>query len=580
MSVQQAGEPEFTIKGDPGAVEARVATMRERATRYDTIADSVSRITAEGWKGKASDRFRERFELEPERWRVAGRGFRRAAYGLAGYAEALGQAQRTAAWCRSEYARGEKVTTEARAAYDEDVRAGQRQKAEWEAVNGPGTFTLTIVPFADPGEPIRAGAVTRFQEECQALQRSAEDAAAAVRLGCEGAPASRNWLETGLAYIGGFFLGAGEALYDLVKLGLSLTWGPVIEIGRVLTGDLTLEELAAKQQLKLETAQAMWNALITDPVGFGKEMGKAVLDWETWADDPARALGRLAPDIVVALATAGTGTAASRGGSLLARLGGGADELATGLSRADDVAGSLAAAGRLDDAAGVSRLAGLSDEVRDLDRFLSGGPATGPRGPVDWDAVPRPPQDLGIDALTDPRALKWVAEAHDSAPTLSRRAAFGGFDYSTNAGYDVINSAMRGASAPAPEASWRISNVDQVFSDLPSVPGTTMRGTNVPDQVFESLLKGERFSDPAFMSTSTQRHVAEGFISPSKPNPVFLEVQGTSGVDIARLSAKASESEVLFRGSTLFDVVGEPRFVRLPGVPDEVLHVVLREAGR
>ncbi|MDO4716546.1 MAG: ADP-ribosyltransferase domain-containing protein [Propionibacteriaceae bacterium] len=574
MSVQQVGAPEFTIKGDPGAVEGRIATMRQRATQYDTIADSVSRITAEGWKGKASDRFRERFELEPERWRVAGCGFRRAADGLADYASALAQAQRIADWCRSEYARGEKVTTEARAAYDEDVRAGQRQKAEWEAVNGPGTFTLTIVPFVDPGEPIRAGAVTRFQEECQALQRSAEDAAAAVRLGCEGAPASRNWFETGLAYIGGFFLGAGEALYDLAKLGLSLTWGPMIEIGRVLTGDLTIEELAAKQQLKLETAQAMWNALVTDPVAFGKEMGKALLDWETWADDPARALGRLAPDIIIGLATAGTGTAASRGGSMLARLGGSADEMAAGLARADDVADSLTAANRLNDA---NRLAGLSDEVRRLDRFLADGPSTGPKSPVDWDAVPRPPQDLGMDALTDPRVLRWVEETHDAAPTLSRRGAFGGVDYSTNAGYDVINGALRGTDAPTPEAAWRISNVNQVFSDLPSTPGTTMRGTNVPDDVFKALEKGERFSDPAFMSTSTQRHVAEGFISPYKPNPVFLEVQGTSGVDIARLSAKASESEVLFKGSTLFDVIGDPRFIKLPGIPDEVLHVVLRE---
>lgn len=573
------GAPEFTIKGDPGAVEGRVATMRQRATQYDTIADSVSRITAEGWKGKAADRFRERFELEPERWRVAGRGFRRAADGLASYASALAQAQRTADWCRSEYARGEKATTEAKAAYDEDVRAGQRQKAEWEAVNGPGTFTLTIVPFVDPGEPIRAGAVTRFQEECQALQRSAEDAAAAVRLGCEGAPASRNWLETGLAFIGGVFVGAGEAVYDLVKLGYSLTLGPFVEIGRVLTGDLTTEEFAAKQQLKLETAQAMWNALVTDPVAFGKEVGKALIDWETWADDPARALGRLAPDIIIGLATAGTGTAASRGGSMLARLGGSADELAAGLARADDVADSLTAARRLDEAGDVSRLAGLSDEVRKLDRFLADGPSTGPKSPVNWDAVPRPPQDLGIDALTDSRVLKWVEETHDAAPTLSRRGAFGGFDYSTNAGYDVINGALRGADAPTPEAAWRISNVNQVFSDLPSTPGTTMRGTNVPDDVFKALEKGERFSDRAFMSTSTQREVAEGFISPNKPNPVLLEVQGTSGVDIARLSAKASESEVLFRGSTLFDVVGEPKLIEVDGIAGKVLHVVLKEVS-
>jgi hypothetical protein len=31
------------------------------------------------------------------------------------------------------------------------------------------------------------------------------------------------------------------------------------------------------------------------------------LDWDTWADDPARAIGHLVPDAVAAVATAGTG---------------------------------------------------------------------------------------------------------------------------------------------------------------------------------------------------------------------------------------------------------------------------------
>ena len=55
----------------------------------------------------------------------------------------------------------------------------------------------------------------------------------------------------------------------------------------------------------------MWNALKADPLGFGKEVGKAVLDWDTWADDPARALGHLVPDAIVAVATGGAPTSAA-----------------------------------------------------------------------------------------------------------------------------------------------------------------------------------------------------------------------------------------------------------------------------
>ena len=43
------------------------------------------------------------------------------------------------------------------------------------------------------------------------------------------------------------------------------------------------------------------------------EMAKAAVDWDTWADDPARAIGHLLPTIVVTVATAGSGKAALTG---------------------------------------------------------------------------------------------------------------------------------------------------------------------------------------------------------------------------------------------------------------------------
>ena len=60
-------------------------------------------------------------------------------------------------------------------------------------------------------------------------------------------------------------------------------------------------------------AKGIYTGLTTDPIGFGKELGKSLLDWDTWADDPARAIGHLVPDAIVAVATAGTGALATRG---------------------------------------------------------------------------------------------------------------------------------------------------------------------------------------------------------------------------------------------------------------------------
>jgi hypothetical protein len=50
-----------------------------------------------------------------------------------------------------------------------------------------------------------------------------------------------------------------------------------------------------------------------NPGLFAKEMGKAVVDWETLDESPARWLGKMVPDLLLSLATIGTGKAASTG---------------------------------------------------------------------------------------------------------------------------------------------------------------------------------------------------------------------------------------------------------------------------
>ena len=108
-------------------------------------------------------------------------------------------------------------------------------------------------------------------------------------------------------------------------------------------------------------ATGIYTGLTTDPLGFGKELGKSLLDWDTWADDPARALGHLVPDAVVAVATAGTGALATRGAK------GGIDALdaLADLNRIDNLA-DLGKIDKLDDLGDLRRLDNLPDNLRDL----------------------------------------------------------------------------------------------------------------------------------------------------------------------------------------------------------------------
>ena len=348
--------PDFVVRGNPGGVLARAATMRGKAESFSSTGDGLARITTDGWSSRAADRFRDKFDTEPERWRTAGDGFRRAAASLEAYAEALTSAQQRARWAEAEYARGEQVTRDAQAAYDADV-ARARQEASVKEAAGM-IVTLTIVPFSDPGEAVRQGALAELASARADLESAAHTCANGVRAGCAGAPEERAWYESVGAAVGGFLQGAGEALLDLGKMAMWLG-NPAMMLTQDLIGDarsgMTAEEIAAKWQLKGEDAQGMLDALQDDPVAFGKELGKAMLDWDTWADDPARALGHLVPDAIAAVLTAGTGAAATRG-----------------VRAGDDMVDGLQAVGRMDDLAEVRRLEDLGDTGGGLGRSDEG----------------------------------------------------------------------------------------------------------------------------------------------------------------------------------------------------------------
>ena len=341
--------PDFTIRGNPSGVRSRAATTRAKADSFMTTGDALAKVTTDGWNSRAADRFRDRFDTEPERWREAGDGFVTAASALEAYAGALETAQKRAQWAEGEYARGEQVTDQARSAYDSDV-ARAKDKVQTAAAAGQH-MTLTILPFHDPGASIRQGALDEYASARRDLEAAAHTCADGVRAGCAAAPAKRKWYEKVGAAVGGFLEGAGEALMDLGKLAAFLT-NPAVFVFNDMMADamsgMTSEEIAAKYELKLEDAQGLLDALQEDPLEFGKNIGKAMLDWDTWADDPARALGHLLPDAVIAVLTAGSGTVATRGAK------GGVDALdaLAGMSKVDD----LAELRHLDDLGGLSKL--------------------------------------------------------------------------------------------------------------------------------------------------------------------------------------------------------------------------------
>lgn len=538
MGIEHTGAPTFSISGSPSAIREKATTMRSRSSQYQVLSDSLSSLSTDGWTGRAADRFHEKFSVEPGRWQQAATGFTNAADALDLYATSLENAQTTASDCKTNYDEANRITKEAREEYDADVERGRQEKREWEQVNGPGTYNLTIEPFSDPGESMRNQAVSDFDSAVSTLETEAETCASTIRASCEGAPEKRNWLETGVAAVGEVLYGAFEACLDVGKLlldlnGISLLFDDLIPF---LTGELTAEELAMKFQLRGESVVAFGKALRDHPLEVGKEIAKGVLDWDTWADNPARAVGHLVPDIVVAVATAGGGTAATKSSSLLARLG----------AHADDVGDVAGAARRVD------RAADAAETSRKLDK-------------LDFTDVGKPPKDFSPKpGLTkegwEHSVDEWTGKVSEANPGLDQDSVRGLHRYTVNEGYTNMNGALRSGGG-SPETHKLIEDATRALDRLPTPePGDLYRGTALPKGVVDKMLDEGVFSDPAFLSTSRDSSVAAQFAETSAKNspdniPVEFRIKNGTAPDIQSFSAYANEAEHLYKPGAKFDVV-------------------------
>lgn len=208
---------------------------------------------------------------------------------------------------------------------------------------------------------MRSGAIRQLTEARNTLKEAAHECARGVRAGCAGAPEKRNWFESGAAFGGGILQGAGEAIWDLGEMAWNLS--PQGMLISDLMSNMTPEELAAKHRMQGETALAMLNTIKDDPVGFGKNLGKSLLDWDTWADDPAKAIGHLLPDLVAAIATGGAGAAVTRGGSALGALGRHLDDFLGGMNDARRATDGLGDLSHLDLPGDQSRLYSMMDDI-------------------------------------------------------------------------------------------------------------------------------------------------------------------------------------------------------------------------
>lgn len=338
----------------PGSVASVTQDSDALATTAEKLAAAeggLAHLDVSGWEGEASDRARERLSALRTRISDASSSLVRASVALSMYADVLDWAQRQAQVAIAEWDRGSVCTA-----------------ADSEASLLPG-------PSA-----VQQAAQRRLTDARGSLRIAGQQAADALAAATASAPRP-----------GGFWNGAGEqwshfwhGAWEPVQGMAVLAWEQN-QIRAVIDPQGWLDD-------RIALIAGLW-ASLQDPQQFAKDL----LDWDTWANDPARAAGHLVPDALLGLLTAGTGTAASRGASTASRVAGEVAE------ESAEAASSAAAREVAEEAGTRSTSKGPGDFTeQELARET---PGTGP-------VVFRANANMSPEEIT--QAIEWVRGANEA----------------------------------------------------------------------------------------------------------------------------------------------------------------------
>ena len=496
MGVVAHGAPVFKIGGDPGGISTRAAVMMARADEFGNIHSGLSSLSADGWEGRAADHFRSKFKVQIKGWVDAQEAFSSASEAYSSYASTLASAQSQCDGIRSRWKQGRDAVQQA-----QNNQADARSQAA--ADGGSPMFDASC--DEGPGRSQMAAAEADFQTLVDQVNEVGDLLITALNAGIAKLP-ERTWWDSVKRTFTSVVVGAVEAVVDLAKLLWKLGGGEAwVDFGRILMGDMTWDEYVIKHyEIPAETIVGMAKALWNDPVGFMKSVGKALLDWDTWTDDPARAIGHLLPDVIMAVVTMGGSAGVSAGEKALTgtaralRIGKevikailpiNPDDIRSLAKLGKNMVGKLSAHG-LNTAADVAdlantakHLAGAADHAHDLGHAAN-GMAGALDGVGDVGRAARSGGALG-DTSHATHAVGGAADAAGSASHATHAAAGGGgiASSASSAGHAASGGGgfASGASHAANGAGGASHGVSSAADAAGSASHATHAGGNAAD---------------------------------------------------------------------------------------------------
>jgi uncharacterized protein YukE len=253
-------DPRELVPGEPAGVDRYAGTLGKDATGLDEAGEAIANLSPDGWTGPASERFHEWQVREAEKWRVAADATRQAAEALDAHGAVLGSAQAQAADAIALYEEGERATAAAKAEHTDAVQDAWLTNEHNAATGNPAR--VTVPPFSDPGEALRAQARELLERAREQVDRSGAAAVATLAAAREKAhfqPSVFEVIGNLVQRLSGTLPGGATGLFDwLGQLGPRFAadgnevrkhWGPIDYLGdldKVIKGGMPGFEFITK----------------------------------------------------------------------------------------------------------------------------------------------------------------------------------------------------------------------------------------------------------------------------------------------------------------------------------------------
>lgn len=363
--------------------------------------------------------------------------------------------------------------------------------------------------------------------------------------------------------------------------------------------------------------------------------GRSLIAWDKWSEDPGAALGEslfnVATFLVPASAAVAGMKATGAAATVLPKIARVVDALDPsalalegavrlsnlGLSRISTLGDAVSGGGPVDARTGtttvvpdaataIARLAEMGDELTAGIRAHNGAPVVEfPGGVIEIrDTVgshhgsrsPRlshDPPPLPYDTFArindeyrlrtgevDPSRLdEWAQAMSEAYPLLTPEEVKGVYFYTTEKGHAAAVRLLREGDERGIDidTKMRIRNAQGGLAKLPPWQGKSFRGVGLPAELPGNFVVGERWSDPSFVSTSSESAVAVDFAEAARARgfaPAVISIEGRTGSDVSPFSRYQGEWEITFGEGTEFEVLSAH------WDPQELWLIRLREVER